>query len=377
MPENETQLALPKYEASSKVVDPKLKDWGLAMKSVACSSSHILTSTSRPVVKVYQVGEAEASEVREISLTTHGSAGSSCVEVSEVGGQNLAAVCYDDGGIGIWDMRTSGRVADLAASASQSTKVKFMQDGNQLVSGGSSGSLCFWDIRRGGIRPEYEVSSSSSARRHSADEPAMKRRKGENGKIDMDEKVNGVDLRPARDDTSSPILSLGVSPDGSLVACGRSSGIVSALRVGSEKFHAEIRSHRPPVGVKKACVRALTFDGRRVVSGGDDKHISSFNGNMTKGRSDLDERRMPQPVKFPAHLGWLTSLSMCPSAGKHLAVSTSWDNSVKLWDLSRQSVVQSYKEHSASVLDSSFSTTGKFFATVGADAQMSLYVNKQ
>jgi len=93
----------PNWEPASKVADEELRASGGAIRSVACTASGaIVTSSSRPVVKVWKV--AEAAVVEDAKLQ-RGAVGSSCVEVAS--DNNTVAVCYDDGCIGLWDLRNS------------------------------------------------------------------------------------------------------------------------------------------------------------------------------------------------------------------------------------------------------------------------------
>jgi WD40 repeat protein len=57
-----------------------------------------------------------------------------------------------------------------------------------------------------------------------------------------------------------------------------------------------------------------------------------------------------------------------------VALSTSWDSTVKLWDYRTHTLLHQYKEHTDSVFASAFAPgDGRFFATAGADAQLVLY----
>jgi WD40 repeat protein len=362
------------------VADEELKSAGAAIRSVACSSDLLVTSSSMPVVKVWQVAEAAVKEKQRLSLVeNHGAVGSSCVEVSGADGQQVA-VCYDDGGIGLWDLRSGHRSGELAASILTAWKVKFLPGGRRLVSGGPSGSLCFWDTRMGG-RLESEVgagrSSLSRLKGEDASDPVKRRRtetKVQGGGEDPE--AGGLDGGKL----ASPIFSLAISPDGSLLGCGRGSGAISVMRLESQEWAQDVKAHSLSSEKSAAAVRALTFDSasRLMLSGGDDHHVCLFDAAIwARRRSNAEARRCSQLERFSAHKGWVTSASACPDPAARVIVTTGWDHTVKLWDYTTHALLQTYKEHTDSVFASAFAPRdGRFFVTAGVDAHLAMYVAK-
>lgn len=356
----------PRWESTFKVADEELQTAGAAIRAVACTNDVVITSSSRPVVKVWQVAEASVKQTQCLSLVElHGAVGSSCVEVVEDGEGQLAAVCYDDGGIGLWDLRNGTRAMELTASIPTAWKAKFLSGGRRLVSGGPSGSLCFWDLRGGG-RMEAEVGSGVRPKGEDYLDPIKRRR--------TDPK-----LQPGIEDMEkhrSPIYSLAVSPDGSLLGCGRGSGIISVMRLESQEWAGDVNAHS---GERTTTVRALTFDAqsRLLLSGGDDSHFCLFDAETWARRRNQGSRRCSQLERFSAHRGWVTSVSACPDPTQRVAVTTSWDGKVKLWDYSTHALLQTYQDHTDSVFGSAFAPNdGRFFVTVGVDAKLAMYVAK-
>lgn len=360
----------PRWESACKVADDELKSSGGAIRAVACTSELVVTSSSRPVVKVWQIAEASVKQTARLSLVElHGAVGSSCVEVTGEGDGQLAAVCYDDGGIGLWDLRSSVRVMELMATIPTAWKAKFLPGGRRLVSGGPSGSLCFWDLRAGG-RLEAEVGTHAS-RAKGEDDLEVKRRRTE-AKVQPGTGGNTED----GDKYKSPIFSLAVSPNGALLGCGRGSGIISVMRLETQEWAGDVHAHS---GDRGACVRALTFDAqsRLILSGGDDSHVALFDAETWVRRRNHGVRRCSQLERFSTHKGWITSVSTCPDPTRRVLVTTSWDATVKLWDYSTHALLHTYKDHSDSVFDSAFEPHGgRFFVSVGVDACLALYVAK-
>jgi len=339
---------VPQWEVACKAVDEELAEAGAAIRAVACTNDVVVTSSSRPVVKVWHVAEASLKQTQRLSLVDLHGVGSSCVEVADAGQGQHAAVCYDDGGIGLWDLRTSSRIMELRATIPTAWKAKFLSNGRRLVSGGPSGSLVFWDLRAGG-QMESEVGASSSGTQ------SAKRRRTES-----------VD--------KSPIYSLAVSPDGCLLGCGRGSGSISVMRLDTQEWVGDVSAHAG----EQTSVRALTFDSqsRLLLSGGDDHHFCLFDAESWSRSQPQGARRRAQLERFSAHRGWVTSVSACPGP-RHVAVTTSWDSTVKLWDYSTHALLHTYKDHSDSVFGSAFAPRdGRFFVTAGVDAKLAMYVAK-
>jgi len=348
--------ALPQWDVACKAVDEEHRTSSASLRAVACTSDTVITASSKPIVKVWKVAEGKVAETHKLR---HGAVGSSCVEVADSG--SLAAVCSDDGGIRLWDLRTQKRAGELHASLPTAWKVKFTADGNRLVSGGPSGVLNFWDLRKQALL--CEISSESSATR---DENDSKRRRRDGRGNEL-----GTGRRP-----SSCVFSLAVSGDGRLLGCGRGNGTISVMRMEDQEWVSIVHAHR---GEHAVPVRGLAFDAssRLLFSGGDDHHACLLDAAaLARPRSD-GSVPPPQLERFSAHRGWVTSICACPDPMRRLLVTTSWDNTVKLWDYRAQALLRTYKEHTDSVMACAFQPSqGRFFVTVGCDAQIVLHVEQ-
>jgi len=170
-----------------------------------------------------------------------------------------------------------------------------------------------------------------------------------------------------------------VSPDGCLLSCGRGSGAISVMRLDSLEWTSDVSAHSSGVGRASVAVRALAFDpdSRLLLSGGDDHHVCLFDAAAWSKRRSGEARRAVQLERFSAHRKWVTSLSMCPDPTRHVVLTTSWDGTVKLWDYGTHALLQTYKDHADSVFGSAFAPgDGRFFVSVGVDAQIVLYSAK-
>jgi len=254
-------------------------------------------------------------------------------------------VCSDDGTMGLWDLREKARIGELPSDTSYAWKLKFLTDGVGLVSGGPSGSLCFWDLRTRTMISELEATGT---------EKRLKRQRVE--------EPNGE---------SKDVYSLAVSSDGKMLACGRGSGDLSVMALGTSRWIGHVRAHH---GVASSPVRALSFHSNAtLLSGGDDNHVCELNVAEWAAQCQPGEARTPHLERFSAHRGWITSLIVSPVDGT--IVTTSWDSTVKLWNGSTHAHIGSFK-HTDSVWGSAFAEGGHF-VTVGADSQISLYTPKE
>jgi len=386
VPEDKASRSAARFDKVCTVVDEEVQNG--AIRVVACSNENVFTGSSKPVVKVWKVAEASVVEEQHLRMK-HGAVGSTCVEVAP-DRKNIVAVCSDDGSIGLWDLRVKEPVADMGSAPNQmeykrvgelnsqipvAWKMKFFQGGERLVSGGPNGTLALWDLRKKGLEREVEPDPRGTLDTFSEQSsPPAKRSRNE---VDTASSRG----RGSASDKPSPVFSLAVS-EGQFIGCGRGSGSISILRLDGYDWAGDINAHH---GEKPTSpVRALSFDaaGKLLLSGGDDQHICVLNAAAwarTRGAGE-STARVPQIERFSAHKGWVTSLSICPDPSQRLAVSTSWDGTVKLWDYGTHSLLCNYKEpHSDSVFASAFSPFGgrSFFVTVGADAQLTMYAAKE
>merc|ERR1719382_431610 len=109
-------------------------------------------------------------------------------------------------------------------------KAKFLPGGRRLGSGGTSGSLCFWDLRM--HRLETEIAADGSGSLKGDDWDSMKRRK-KDSRFHRPEGNLG-------EKKMSPIYSIAASSDGRLLGCGRSSGAISVMRLDGHEWVGDV-----------------------------------------------------------------------------------------------------------------------------------------
>lgn len=390
------QEPLPEWDVCYEAKDDELAGNLCAVRTIACRGDVLITGSSSPVVKVWKVAEGKVDKARKLVFTKDknlsrgtldalGCDGAQCIEIADDG--NLVAVCYDDGQIGLHDLRSPGPCAELEDSPIHATlKAKFLPE-NRLVSAGISGSIHFWDLRTHRVLEELGADPDAcypgaSSHSKSEDKPDVKRLKKEPFVRRAGADLRGLNGRgrPAR------VHSLAVSSDGSFLGCGRANGYVSVLSLdGSPDWVGTVVSHHP------GAVRGLTFDARSrmLLSGGDDQHLCMFDAARWHGTAKRQEegtREPPLLERFLVHRSWVTSACFSPVRGdsgsparhERLALTSSTDGTVKLWELGNAAPVKTYEEHkSHSVLCVAWEPTeGRVFFSAGEDAKIFCYARK-
>jgi len=87
------------------------------------------------------------SKLEESGKLKHGAAGVLSLEMADA---NTAAASYDDGCVALWDLRETQKPVGLlqGADSSSTMMIKFLPNNpTQLISGGDSGNISFWDLK--------------------------------------------------------------------------------------------------------------------------------------------------------------------------------------------------------------------------------------
>jgi len=355
-------LELRRWEPKAKAQDADLKGSSGGVRSLACHDDLILTSSARPVVKVWQIAEDGVKETRKLR---DGAVGSTCVQVNEEDPQ-MVSVCYDDGVIGLWDLRASQMLAWLESSVCNCWKAEFLTKGYRLVSGGTSGDLAIWDLRTFRLFHEVGSSESSSVLKKAEEANSAKRKKKSDGTY-----ASSAETRKP----PSKIFSLAASPDGKLLGCGRSSGDISVLHLETLKWAGDVSVHQ---GEVEKPVRGVCFDpnSKLLLGAGDDNHVSILDAASWVRPTENGEGRWPEVERFSAHKNSVSCAAVCPEPLQRVVLTTSWDGMVKLWDYSTHALLRAYKEHANAAVQAaawSQKDRGGHFATAGAGGHIHVF----
>lgn len=349
------------WELVSKATDEELKRRRSPILFAACTGDFILTGSCRPMVQLWRLGEGE--------ITHHGTlksiAAPTCIECAQ--DQNQVAISAQNGQILLFDLREQQRAATILPSTmAQATTVCFVGDSHRLATGGCSGKLCLWDLRRPHtveveIPPYLDLNGAAKEENGEVGRPSNPSKRRREGSTEP----------PETPEVSHRISSLCASHDGQLIACGRDSGYVALLRLQTLQWvTGDVEAH-----MKGGTVRSLSFDQRSrfLLSGGDDSNVCLMDAGHWSSQG-----RKPCVERFLAHRKRVTSLKVSPDLREQLAVSTSWDGLVKLWDYRTQRLLCSFDEHVPSPVTAlAFAPVdGRFFVTTGGDAKLALFARR-
>lgn len=168
------------------------------------------------------------------------------------------------------------------------------------------------------------------------------------------------ELRPASEDKAGQVTALALSPDGSFVACGYSTGVVRVFRFATGALEVTLDGHG-------AAVEALAYraDGAVLASGARDTDIIVWD---TVSQTGL--------FRLKGHKDAVTALAFLGESGERLA-SASKDTLVKVWDLETQHCVQTCVGHRNEVWALAVSPRGDRLLTGASDNQLRVWSVRQ
>lgn len=253
--------------------------------------------------------------------------GGCSVAVSKLG--TVAAVGLVSTEIHLWDLATGTKGPtcvghDLPFQGRHS--IKFSRDGNRLVSVNQDGSIRIWNPKTGECTG---VVGAHSWQSNHLEFDSTGKSLGSAGLLNVaahlwnvSDGTLRVTLKPAG---SRSVRWLAFSPDGKeVVTCGGQRPF--AQEEGTEDHSVRIWNSQDGTAgpvldghVGKVCTLAWSHDGRRIASGGWDRHIRIWNRTTSKA-----ERLIAAGVAS-------NMLAFSPD-GKKLA-SMGWPNSLRFWDL--------------------------------------------
>lgn len=155
-------------------------------------------------------------------------------------------------------------------------------------------------------------------------------------------------------------ISIAFSPLGDVLAVGDSNGVVTLVDAATGLAIKSLEgAHLKPT-------RALCFtpDGKQLLVGSDDKHVSLW---------DVSHGNGEQVACFSAHSSWVLGLAANSTAQQGQFTSCSSDNKVKIWDLRQRECLHCFEGHADQVWGVAYNGVGNRLASVSEDGSLILY----
>ena len=320
----------------------------IGVRSLACTEDEVLGGSNLSSATLWRLKDNGEFGESEQFLSVEEKAGKDRDSIGYVGvccvsldfECKTAAVCSGDGRVAIRDLKSRKKLGNLDADAWQ---VVFL-DSDRLATAGPSGAVRFWDLRKLSdsqdlAKPTEEALPFAGERRHHSQ------------------------------GSSRGITALTASRNGLLISYGTAEGRCGLVDCQAGKLP---RCTGEAVSAHEVQTGGLCFlESRRVV-------LSDFNERSICVLEPTRSGSLRSAKTFAAHEDRITSLASMPDApetGCSYFVSTSWDHTVRLWDLDRVSEepLCTFKSHQGYVWCSAYSPSGSFFVSGGADGKVCLY----
>ncbi|KAL6940089.1 TOR complex subunit lst8 [Hanseniaspora vineae] len=221
------------------------------------------------------------------------------------------------------------------------TSIQFQQDNKWMVSSSEDGTIKVWDVRAPSVQRNYKTGSP-------VNEVVIHPNQGELLSCDQDGKLKIWDLSGNKcsttivpEDVDTPLQSLSVASDGSMLIAGNNKG---SCYVWELPNHTDATTLNP---VTK--FRSHTKYITKVLISQDSRHLATCSADHTARIWDVaDKQNIQLESTLDGHQRWVWDCAF--SADSAYLVTSCSDHYVRLWDLSTKEVVRQYNGHNKGVI---------------------------
>ncbi|UCC61798.1 MAG: protein kinase, partial [Anaerolineae bacterium] len=271
----------------------------------------------------------------------------------------------------LWDLETGQEIRRFSGHAGWVRAVAFSPDGRTMISGGfvgdfvdaveNPGELILWDLETGQEIRRFEGHPSGvQAVAFSPDGGTVLASSGVFGTVFPEYSLILWDLETGesvhRFDVDHDNFSLAISPDGSTALSGDNNSNVYLWNLETGEKTQTLEGHQ-------AVVTAVAFtpDGRRAISGDWEGRLILW--DLATGRPIVQAMIHQTLTKWS--VGDPPPVNVAIAAGGRVALSSSGDGSLILWDLFDAGEIQRFKGHTAAVFGVAFTPDGQYALTGG------------
>ncbi len=270
----------------------------------------------------------------------------SAVAVSPDGSWILSA--GDDNAICLWEANTGRLLRRIDGHTRRISSIAMTHDSRLALSGSDDFTLRLWDVRQGRCTRTIElagkvfgVSLSADGRWAASTSSGTDNFLGVDGTlVELWDLEKGRLLRRFEGHTNA-VKSVALTPDGKRVATAGDDRSVRVWDGVTGKSLRVFRGHEHYVTSV-----AISGDGSRVLSGSWDRTIRLW--DVHSGECVRE---------FPGHTGIVTSVAMNGDAS--LLASGSWDGAVRIWDAESGRCVRTFEGHTSMVTGVALSSDGR------------------
>jgi WD40 repeat protein len=251
-----------------------------------------------------------------------------------------------DGTIRLWDLENGSELLEISANENPVRTIAFSSQGEYLSSGSIDKHINIWTLADGLSFLDIPAHQASINKVIWEDDRLYST--SLDNSIRVWDPENGDLLKEIEHNHTEGILSLALSPDGTLLASG---GIN-----GSIELHSPLDGSTSYLGGHAGWVYDLDFsqNGKYLASGSMDGTVILW--DLSSQSNLFQSQKIDGPIQTVAF-----------SPDSSVLLGGGADSNIYIWDVETYQLIDKLAEHQRGVLDLNFSADGQFFASASAD----------